>query len=505
MGKSTFVILVLVLAAGLLGMACVGPAKTTESPSTTGANASTSANASTFTWIEAYRVGGDNYSGFSTATIRDQQATSDFTYQEEQSFWIGSDSGGLDGQVATYHIRFLGNDYGIPVCTQANRTGDGGWRWCSDNIVERTDRHRVKIRFMDSGWVITQMKPPTGPLVNSSGVANGGEIKLAKETNYSILANGEQIDAGAFKLRFKTISGAVGPGNLHPAVFDVMDADGNVLEQAVVTPGETYTYTQPSTGRIVKFHVYQTASGLTLGAYWAEMAVYSDEITLQDGQPLDLAPEGDPNHNVKVSLLWKNRDNGGQNSTLPDSLREIVLYDADSFRSRNMTPGETYYFPPAKPAYRLTYTGQSQEGLASFVFSSAILPANITPHADGFCPVEGWTVVGIDEPFKIGNWTVTYLVWRTQSDCPQNKDGLYAGVFEVLDENNESLGQYTICPNSTLRVNRTSDNRSVNLRVLGSAEGFSLSAGWAQVWGRAKNCSDEYADVQRTMPLTKPQ
>ncbi|MFH1094997.1 MAG: S-layer protein [Candidatus Micrarchaeota archaeon] len=323
-----------------------------------------------------FRVGGDQYSGFANTPVVDPQAGSDFSYTAEQGFWVGSsadgvlyDSGSAYKQVVAkpavvaYNLRFLGNDYGVPFCTQVNQTSaNGDWQWCSADTSSqyRTDNHRVTIPFMGSQWVISSMSlPSSAAVLNSSTTAyNGGTVKLAKEAKYDIVNVGGVIDGGTFKLRLADISVAVGSGNTHPAILDVLDANDAVIGQVQVNPGETYTYTQSSTGQTIKIHVYRTAPGFTLNAKWAEMAIYTDEITLSDGNHYNLVSSGDPNYNFKVSLLWKNRDYSGTTSSgVPDSLREITIYDEDSFVGTKYVAGDSYDFPKSGSAFRLTYNG----------------------------------------------------------------------------------------------------------------------------------------------------
>ncbi len=319
-----------------------------------------------------YRIGGETYMGFTTVAVTDPQASSDFSYQEEQNFWVGSSSNGVlydsgsayrqvvaKPAIMAYDIRFLGNAYGIPMCTKANDSGDGGWSWCTNDTTSQylSGNHRIQIWFLGSQWVISALSNPSTALTSSTAVINGGSVKLAKEAKYDIVNVGGVIDGGTFKVRLADISVATGSANTHPAIIDVLDANDAVIGQIQVNPGDTYTFTQSSTGSSIKVHVYRTAPGFTLNAKWAEMAIYTDEITLQDGSRYNLASTGDANYNVKVSLLWKNRDATGTNSQVPDSLRQIVLYDQDTFTGTKYVPGNSYGFPPKAPAFALTYNG----------------------------------------------------------------------------------------------------------------------------------------------------
>lgn len=321
-----------------------------------------------------YMVGKSQFNGFDVLAAKDEQATSGFSYDQEVAFWVGSGSpnSGVYYDLGTeyhqvvarpnalaYSVRFLGNDWGIPVCTVTNSSGL--WAGCTADGVDRTARHRLKVNFLGQDWVISSMTPPTTAIAASSSVLQGGEIKLAKEADYRIVSIGETIDAGTFKVRLADISVAVGAANTHPAIIDMLDSNDQVIGQIQVTPGDTYTFTQSSTGSQVKVHVYQTAGGLTLSAKWAEIAIYTDEIKLTDGHIYNDASSSDPKWGyVYAQLLWKTKDWTSSN-TAPNSLREIVLYvsDVQGYMDQNdrMKAGDSIVFPLKDPVYRLTYNG----------------------------------------------------------------------------------------------------------------------------------------------------
>ncbi|PIT84897.1 hypothetical protein COU37_00025 [Candidatus Micrarchaeota archaeon CG10_big_fil_rev_8_21_14_0_10_45_29] len=328
-----------------------------------------------------YRIGETQYQGFALKSISDPQASSEFAYTEEQGFWVGSssdpgsavyyDSGTsyrnivAKPNIIAYNVRFIGNDYGVPVCT-GNIATSGNWTSCTATS-DRTDNHRMHIWFLGEEWVISSMtEPSTEDLNNTVGAKAGGKIKLAKEAKYDIINVGGVIDGGDFKIRLADISVATGASNEHPAIIDVLDANDAVIGQIQVSPATTYTFTQSSTGKSIKVHVYRTAPGFTLSAKWAEIAVYTDEITLEDGKRYNNAASDDTNWKyIKTSLLWKNRD-GSSTDGRADSLREIVLYvdDMSSYMSgsdNRMVSGDSIPFPKANTIYTLTYNGLDLE------------------------------------------------------------------------------------------------------------------------------------------------
>ncbi len=69
---------------------------------------------------------------------------------------------------------------------------------------------------------------------------------------------GESLSTDLFKARLADISSYAGSAGTYPAIFDILDANNQVVGQIQVTPGDTYTFTQSSTGSSIKVHVTQT-------------------------------------------------------------------------------------------------------------------------------------------------------------------------------------------------------------------------------------------------------
>lgn len=322
--------------------------------------------------VNLYRIDGSRYQGFADYAMVDNQATGG-TYTELQDVWIGSDANAVAYDSSTairdvavnklasfiYSAKFTGNDYGIPVCTGDLASNDStNWASCASDSNSRTDRHRLGIRFLGEDWIISEITNPTAAQASGTSVAAGGQIKIAKEAKYGIINVGQVLDAGTFKVRLSDISVATGSTNVHPAIIDVLDANDQVVGQIQVDPGTTYTFTQSGTGNSVKIHIYKTAPGFTLNAKWAEMAIYTDEVTLKDAQRYNLVSTSHTDKNFKVSLLWKNRDwASASDSSTSDSLRQIVIYNQDDVNSEKTKVGDVYTMLKSKPAFKLTYNG----------------------------------------------------------------------------------------------------------------------------------------------------
>lgn len=136
--------------------------------------------------------------------------------------------------------------------------------------------------YQASGWVVTKADIDEG--------AGKVSINIAKEKEYRIMSLNDTIDTGDFKVKFCGLWDNV-------TQFNVYDADGKIIstQPIEITSGDTYTFTQSSTGKSIKVHVYSMSN---TNEKWAEVAILSEEHTLTHGQRYDGALSDDPN--------WKN-------------------------------------------------------------------------------------------------------------------------------------------------------------------------------------------------------
>ncbi len=293
-----------------------------------------------------YRIGGDVYSTFADQTITDDDAGN--TYVEHQDMWVAgnnrydSDPKEVVGNVdfLAYTLKFDGpgsDQLGIPECTKADNLD---FSVCKETgsqttIDDATETHRVKVWFLGEQWIISEMNAPLDPTPATSGdglntenlLAHGGDVKLAKEAVAGILNQGESLPADNLKFQLDDLEAH---GDTTSAIISILDANGNILKKDKVNPGETKEFN--INGKDYRFHVYKVAPGYTFGAKWADVAIFSEELKLTDGQKLD----SDVGHNNgwKVSLGWKNKDAQDgvvgapdpANPENPDTLRTIVLY-----------------------------------------------------------------------------------------------------------------------------------------------------------------------------------
>jgi hypothetical protein len=300
-----------------------------------------------------FRIDGDMFSPFEDEPMTDEDAGN--SYVEMQDLWIdGNNHFDEDEEEVIGEVEFLaytlkfdgpgGDEVGIPVCTDSE---DGDYSFCKGadgDIDDATETHRVEMMFLGEPWIISEMEAPNHDdphddttdiggaddgLVNENDLVNGGMIKLAKESVSGILNQGESLPVGDLKFQLDDLEAH---GEVTSAIISIIDANGNVLEKDKVLPGQTKEFV--ISGETYRFHVYKVAPGYTFGAKWADVAIFSHELELEDGEELDADEDSNPDY--EVVLGWKNLDaSGGEaivdggNPEAADALRMIGIFSED--------------------------------------------------------------------------------------------------------------------------------------------------------------------------------
>jgi len=316
--------------------------------------------------IFLYQISGANMASLGDQTITDPQSGQ--SYVEHQYIWLNgydeynsnNNADAIDGYLdfLAYSLKFDGpgsKTVGIPVC---DNSFDGDYGACTGTDAafgdttptgtstnDETASHKLPVYFLGQQWIISSMTPPqclnvtqattsANPCLTSENtLVNGGDVQLAQESQSGVLNVGDSLAVGNLKFQLQDLVAISGSES---AIISIMDANGNVLKQDTVAPGETTTYTLD--GQQYKFHVYTVAPGYTFGAKWADVAIYSNTLDLQDGAQLDQTNGDNPDY--QVSLGWKNLDGapGSQAQENPDALRTIVIW-ANQNDIQSMTNG----------------------------------------------------------------------------------------------------------------------------------------------------------------------
>ncbi|VVB66752.1 Uncharacterised protein [Candidatus Gugararchaeum adminiculabundum] len=305
---------------------------------------------------DTLKISGTAFTPIASATVRDTYSGKSYT--EEQSIWLRGQvqyDETLDTLIAksmklAYRAEFTQDSYGIPFCTALANGAGNDYTQCASNN-DRTDRHRVSVKFLGEDWIISGMSVNTGASTGGTGTLYdpGSTVSLAKEGAYRVLHIGENLSSGAYSVRLADIGLAEGATNVHPAAIEIYDANGVKLKEDKVDPGTTYSWTATD-GTNLKIKVYTTQPGYTLNSKWAEIALYSQEITLTSGDTID----NDKNADWDVSIGWRDKGyTAAANQT--DHLREILLInDANTAK---MQKGDTLDIVGDPVVFQLEFGG----------------------------------------------------------------------------------------------------------------------------------------------------
>jgi hypothetical protein len=329
--------------------------------------------------VYLYKIDGGEFSPFVDQTLTDVDSGN--TYVEMQAMWLQGDNHfDTDPDDVVGRLEFLayslkfdgpgGDEIGIPVCTQSE---DDDFTFCKGtdgDIDDATETHRLKVFFLGEEWIISEMNAPNNDpstaaadgLTNENQLVNGGSVKLAKESVSGILNQGESLPVDDLKFQLDDLEAH---GDTVSAILSVLDANGNVLKKDKVNPGQTKEFNVQ--GKTYRFHVYKVAPGYTFGAKWADVAIFSEELELEDGQDLDSDNNSNPDY--QVALGWKNVDASsglaipdGGNPEQADALRTIVIYGEDvedlaSGGEENLEVGDYVPLVQDPVAWKLSYKG----------------------------------------------------------------------------------------------------------------------------------------------------
>ncbi|NYZ76124.1 S-layer protein [Candidatus Micrarchaeota archaeon] len=335
-------------------------------------------------WASFRKVSATDYAALSSPSVTDPYANKQYT--EEQTLWFqgqgaydGSNKKALVAQKVkgSYQVDFTQDDAGIPAGTcdatsalnlatsyQNNSDNAANYAYCPD--TDQTARHRVHVGFLGDTYILSSMSPPSDTVCAADNIASagnllttttsecfGGSINLAKESAYGIVHVGENLTAGAYTLKLVDIEAPLGAGAQSEASIAIYDSTGALLKEDKIDPnaGSSYTWTAPD-GSKIRIKVYKTNPGYYAYAKWAEMAVYSQEFTMNDGQQLN-----SDNTNWYVRLVWRNKD-PTYTSKSADSLRKIILFDNHfPSPSEELGSGDTYNVITTPVAFQLQFGG----------------------------------------------------------------------------------------------------------------------------------------------------
>ena len=505
-----------------------------------------------------------DFPALQTGSITDSYANVGYT--EEQTLWVRAVTKfddtlkkvvGFEPDMA-YQIKFTQDQFGIPIATcnpddgaifpgyGAPRETTETNRSCSE--TDRTDRHRVQIKFLGENYIISDMAPPSGNsdacVKDSSdnagsgdcdstltgGYRDGGSIKLARESAYGIVHVGENLSTQSYYIKLADITTPTTTAFQTFASIQIYDLNNNLLKEDKILEGNTYTWTAPD-GSKIRIRVYKNNPGYYAYAKWSEMAIYSKEFELRHGEKIS-----DDCQDWNVYLTWKNKD-PSKDSKYVDSLRKIVLRDEGNNANVKMVEGDTQNIICSPVVWQLQYNGLNCADPGDYdALGMSILTRTFTVSAvpgDTSCATEDKTRLpdtnvlritsGLSQPFSLTASGTTAQVSSFYVNLGSNLlNTSYAGYY-TLNTNNESelyldpetnWGSQTtftavgITADDTLTYSNpaTSDTTSGTVTLVPSISGKNFAyvtslAATGGTWGRYFTMSDSITDVGNEMRI----
>ncbi len=242
----------------------------------------------------------------------------------------------------------------LPICTDnAYNANTSSSSYCdaSGNLNLIGDSRNV-IQFLGQPWVVESPSNSTAPVLSSDG-KGVTQLVLGQESAYSpTLDIGQVVTASnGVKVTLNSITGASGGSGGFYASFNVTATDGTTQ---IITLNEQASQTVDG----LTVHVGKIFPGLTSGVQYAEVSIYSNQITLQNaGQTIS----GTLNYGN-----WQSTFQGAMNSNT-QGISKIIVYNYNTMNS--VVPGSSYSLITNSPLYNLNYIGVTNVSYSQLTFS----------------------------------------------------------------------------------------------------------------------------------------
>jgi hypothetical protein len=348
----------------------------------------------------------------SKATIADTQAGR--TYVEDERYFVYAKS--LYDQ-STHSVKAKAAQVGyevqftnpIAVCTETVPDDTT----CTDTYS--TIKHRVKIKFLGSDWIIYGMDNFVSTGASMTSGTGGSTVVLGKEVQYKeFMQIGDEATApNGMKVVLKDISGMpYGSSYVPAASFDIYDASGNKIDTATLQEtGSTSEYNKNNI--VVK--VWKAFVG-TGGSAYAQVSIFSNKLSLTHGTTIDTN-----NQQWSVRLVAGGTSYGA-------SVSRIQLY---RMNIDDMNEGDFVTFVQKPQVMKLAFTGL--ESVTTDTLSLATGSGKGFPMlASGDTATANLNYVrvssGLTNPFVLGSTstnTVYYIVSATGAGGGQQGDIFY--------------------------------------------------------------------------------
>lgn len=224
----------------------------------------------------------------------------------------------------------------LPLCTNtannvATCDASGNQQLINDTVNT--------IEFLGQPWVVEQFN---NGVINANGSNAATSLELGQQTNYvpQLYIGQSETAPNGVKVTLNSITGASGQGNQgFYASFNVTATDGTT--QMITMNEQSY---QTVDG--VTIHVGKIFPGLTSGVQYAEVSIYSNQLTLSSSGAT-----------ISGTLNYGSWQSSFQDTTNGNSeaISKIMVYNYNTVSNAN--PGTSYSLIQGSPLYNLNYVG----------------------------------------------------------------------------------------------------------------------------------------------------
>jgi len=266
---------------------------------------------------------------------------------------------------------------------------------------------------------------------------------------------GDTVATQRLSVRLSDVGAAQGRNNDHPAIFDILDSNNNVVAQITILPRTTYTFTSQD-GITLTIRVLATAAGFNQDAKWARVNVRE--------LPGNIRHAGESINGNMLQVRLADVDVAqGRNNGHPAVLD--ILLNGEVLSQVSVMPGTTY-------TYRNANLG-------------IVLRISVYETAAGFNMNSKWARLGLHEQalgeiLHVGGElnTAHFTARLADIDVAQGRNNDHPAIFDILGRNGNVLAQVTIAE-GTQYVFRNNGHR-LTIRVYQTAPGFNMDAKWAR-------------------------
>ena len=301
----------------------------------------------------------------------------------------------------------------------------------------------------------------------------------ACSNGYSRVSIGEEITSGAYRVRLNDLSVSVGAGNSHPAILDVRDQNGAVLDSIQVMPGSTYIYSGPS-GKIA-ISVCQTAPGFTLNAKWAKIkAVATTGAPTNACQGLSAVTVGYSTAFAGGSVVLSDISVSTGQDNVHSAIVDVLDSSGATVAQKQIAPGESKVVQVGTQNIKITAC-QTAPGftLDSKWAKISAVPTNETVTPDCANAPFNATKQGIVEvggELDSGAYKVRLADISVENDVGKR----HMAIVDILDANDVVQDSASIAP-GTAYTFTGNGGAPLNIYICQTAPGYLLNAKWADI------------------------